>query len=225
MVGRVGSGMCDWGWEDSCWETGYRCLSALLGWGMKKCQGGRMHCTAIGSAGEQGRETPHPQPSASLHQVQSVLPKSQCWVLPLINNGINYSMLHSWGSGVQFLPTLFKRFRSPLHLYITHIFFICSVQWYKLGGICLSLPASLPTGEDISSLISCQLWLFYFFIFSCCPIASRNTFQFVLHQSEIRSHPTAILLWFGGAQKRLAPGYWAESSSFSSNWKLCLLTG
>lgn len=118
-----------------------------------------------------------------LHQVpfQPILPKSQCSVSPLINNGINSSMFHSWDSRVWFLPTLLRSFGPPLPLHIMHpiFFFICSIQQYKFCAICTSSLASCPIWEDTSSLISCQLWLFYFFIFSCCTRASRNNLYYI----------------------------------------------
>lgn len=149
------------------------------------CQGGGTYLSGIRLAGEQEmcgqkeREIPHPQisplpPITPAHvpsALQSILPKSQCWFLPLINNGISSSTLHSWISWVQSLLTPLGSFPAALPLHITHPTFLFIV--YR--GICRSLPASLPIWEDISSLTSCQLWLFYYFIFSCCFTASRNS--------------------------------------------------
>lgn len=211
----------------ACWETGYRCLNALLCWEMKY-QGGGIHLRGSGEVWED--TTSSAQPPASLHSTERPQPCN----LFCQNDNVEFCHRLIMGSvppcfilgaaRVQFLATLLRSFGLPLH--IAHpIFFICSIQWYKLGGICISSPASLPTCLQTSPLISCQLWLYYFSIFSVCPTASKSTFQFVLYQSEIRSHPTAIPLWFGGAQKHLAPGYWVEFIPFSSNWKLCLLMG
>lgn len=74
------------------------------------CQGGGIHLGGIRLAGEQvmcgekGREILHPQisplppitPPRVPLALQLILPKSKCWFLPLINNGISSFMLHSW---------------------------------------------------------------------------------------------------------------------------------
>lgn len=196
--------MCDWGSEDSCWKTGYRCFNDLLCWKMKWQGGTEAGFISVKSDWQEsrgclerreGRNHTHSSVLClpKLHQVpfQPILPKSQCSISPLFNNGINSSTFHSWDSRVQFMPTLLRSFGPPPPLHIMHpnFFFICSIQRYKLDAICISLLASLPIWEDTSSLISCQLWLFYFFIFSCCTTASRNSLCYIKVKSGATQQP------------------------------------
>lgn len=79
---RVGSAMCDWGSEDSCWKTGYRCFNDLLCWKMKwqggteaRRQGSSQWSQTGRKAGDVWREgkggtTPTAQSSVSLNSTR-----------------------------------------------------------------------------------------------------------------------------------------------------------
>lgn len=100
--------------------------------------------------------------------LQPALLKSQCGILPLINNGIkaNSPVLSSWSSRVQFCLRCLEAL-GHLRLCTSYtLFFI-----YKLCDICISLPASLPVWLQISHLLlaaSCG-----FAISSSSPIAPQ----------------------------------------------------
>lgn len=109
----------------ACWETGYRCLNALLCWEMK-CQGGGIHLRGSGEVWE--NTTSSAQPPASLHSTKRPQPCS-----PFCQND-NVELCHRLimesvppcfilgAARVQFLATLLRSFGSPLH--ITHPIFL-----------------------------------------------------------------------------------------------------